>query len=122
MGDYALQRRSSGKYDFVLADGTLAITQTPEPAILRQLIQDTWVGDDGERAGDSLGAVRIGTNATKDQVQRIVDRRLSVLVRQGAITSAEVLSVTQVGGTLFANISYRVAGQAPQNIQVPLLN
>ena len=121
MGDYALQRRPNGKYDFVLSGGTLVVTQGPEPAILRQLIQDTWVGDDGERAGDSLGAVRIGTSGTKDQVQRIVDRRLAVLIRQNAITSAEVISVTQDGGTLYANISYKVAGQAPQNIQVPLI-
>ena len=50
MADLALQRRSNGKYDFVLAGADLATTSEPYPAILRLLIQDSWVGDDGERA------------------------------------------------------------------------
>ena len=54
---------------------TLSSRMTQIRAILRLLIQDTWIGDDGERAGDSLGAVAEHYE-TKDQVQRICEQRL----------------------------------------------
>ena len=91
MADLALQRRSNGKYDFVLAGADLATTSEPYPAILRLLIQDSWVGDDGERAGDSLGAVKLANSGTRDQVQRIAERRLGVLLKTGQLTAVNVL-------------------------------
>lgn len=120
MADLALQRRPNGKYDFVLAGADLATTSDPDPAILRLLIQDSWVGDDGERAGDSLGAVKLANSGTRDQVQRIAERRLGVLLKTGQLTAVNVLDVYTEGGRLFASISVQVPGKPPGNVQVPL--
>lgn len=120
MADLALQRRSNGKYDFVLAGADLATTSDPDPAILRLLIQDAWVGDDGERAGDSLGAVKLANSGTRDQVQRIAERRLGVLLKTGQLTAVNVRDVYTEGGRLFASISVQVPGKPPGNVQVPL--
>lgn len=120
MADLALQRRPNGKYDFVLAGADLATTSDPDPAILRLLIQDSWVGDDGERAGDSLGAVKLANSSTRDQVQRIAERRLGVLLKTGQLTAVNVLDVYTEGGRLFASISVQVPGKPPGNVQVPL--
>lgn len=120
MADLALQRRSNGKYDFVLAGADLATTSEPYPAILRLLIQDSWVGDDGERAGDSLGAVKLANSGTRDQVQRIAERRLGVLLKTGQLTAVNVLDVFTEGGRLFAKLRVQVPGNPPGTVQVPL--
>lgn len=120
MADLALQRRPNGKYDFELAGADLATTSDPDPAILRLLIQDSWVGDDGERAGDSLGAVNLANSGTRDQVQRIAERRLGALLRTGQLTAVNVLDVYTESGRLFASISVQVPGKPPGNVQVPL--
>jgi hypothetical protein len=122
MADLALQRRPNGKYDFVLRGNDLITTTDPDPAILRLLIQDTWIGDDGERAGDSLGAVKLSTTRTRDQVQRIVEQRLGVLLRSGQLTAVSVLEVRTVEGRLYAFISVTKPGQQPSTIQVPLVD
>jgi len=124
MGDLALQRRPNGKYDFVESGGDLVVTNDPDPAILRLLIQDTWIGDDGERAGDSLGAVKLSTTKTKDQVQRICEQRLGVLLRgpNPQLTSVSVREVITVKDRLYASIDVTVPGRPPQNIQVPLID
>jgi hypothetical protein len=122
MADLALQRRPNGKYDFVLRGNDLITTTDPDPAILRLLIQDTWIGDDGERAGDSLGAVKLSTTRTRDQVQRIVEQRLGVLLRSGQLTAVSVLEVRTVEGRLYALISVTRPGQQPSTIQVPLVD
>lgn len=120
MADLALQRRPNGKYDFVLAGADLATTSDPDPAILRLLIQDSWVGDDGERAGDSLGAVKLANSGTRDQVQRIAERRLGVLLKTGQLTAVNVLDVYTEGGRLFASIGVQSPGKPPATVQVPL--
>lgn len=120
MADLDLRRRPNGRYDFVLREGDLAVTSSPIPAILRLLTQDTWIGDDGERMGESLGAVRLSTSKTRDQVQRIAEQRLGVLLRSGQLTAVSVLDVLTLDGALFASISVTVPGQQPATIQVPL--
>ncbi len=120
MADLALARRPSGKYDFVLAGADLAVTSDPYPAILRLLIQDSWLGDDGERAGDSLGAVKLATTRTPEQVQRIAERRLGALLKTGQLTEVRVTDVVTSGGRLYASISVTVPGKPPESIQVPL--
>lgn len=116
MADLDLRRRPNGKYDFVLAGNDLALTSDPYPAILRLLLQGTWIGDDGERAGESLGDVRLQTSRTRDQVQRIAETRLGALLRSGQLTAVSVLEVRPIEGHLFATISVTVPGQQPKNI------
>jgi hypothetical protein len=122
LADLQLQRNgSTRKYGFVVdAGGDLVRTEDPYPAILRLLVQDTWIGDNGERAGDSLGAVKLVTSQTRAQIQRIVETRLGALLRSGQLTAAQVVEVITEGGSAFASIAVTVAGQQPRNIQVPL--
>lgn len=132
MADLALVRRPSGKYDFLLKGGDLALTTDaslaqnpgvflePYPAVFRLLLQGTWIGDDGERAGESLGDVKLSTARTRDQVQRIVETRLGAMLRSGQLTSVSVLDVVTKDARLFASISVTVAGQEPRTVQVPL--
>ncbi len=121
LADLQLQRLDSGRYDFVLtAGGDLALTEDPYPAILRLLIQDPWIGDDGERAGQSLGAVKLITSNTRAQIQRIAETRLAALVRSGQLTAVQVLEVVTDGGRAFAKIAVQVPGQQPRTVQVPL--
>lgn len=122
MADLDLYRRPSGKYDFVLSGGDLATTDLPYSAIYRLLLQGTWLGDDGERIGQSLNDISLATSATKDQVQRIVETRLAALLRTGQLTAVSVVSVLTQGDQVLANISVTVPGQEPKSIQVPLLS
>lgn len=120
MADLDLYRRPSGKYDFVLAVNDLATTAGPFPAILRLLLQGSWVGDDGERVGQSLNDVNLVTSKTRDQVQRIVETRLAALLRSGQLTSVTVVSVDTSGDCVMAAVSVVIPGQQPQTIQVPI--
>lgn len=122
MADLQLQRSNiTKKYDFVRdAGGDLVRTEDPFPAVLRLLLQDSWVGDNGERAGDSLGAVKLVTSQTRAQIQRIVEFRLAVLLRSGQLTAVQVVEVITEGGSAFASIAVTIPGQQPRNIQVPL--
>ncbi len=121
MADLQLLRLDSGRYDFVLTTGgDLALTEDPFPAILRLLIQDSWIGDDGERAGQSLGAVNLITSNTRAQIQRIAETRLAALIRSGQLIAVQVLEVVTDGGRAFARIAVQVPGQQPRTVQVPL--
>lgn len=120
MADLDLARRPNGKHDFVLAGNSLALTSDPFPAIYRLLIQGSWIGDDGERAGQSLGDVQFTTNKTVAQVQRIAESRLAALLRSNQLTSVTVLEVVTLDGRLYATIRVTIPGQQPKNIQVPL--
>lgn len=121
MADLSLQRTSTGKYDFVLtSSGDLARTEDPAPAILRLLLQDPWIGDDGERIGQSLGVVKLITSGTRGQIQRIVETRLAALIRSGQLTSAQLVDVVYSDGQPFAKISVTQAGKQPTVVQVPL--
>ncbi len=121
MADLELRRLPTGKYDFVLtAGGDLARTDLPFPAVLRLLIQDSWIADNGERAGQSLGAVKLITSQTRGQIQRIAETRLSALIRSGQITAVQVLDVITEGGSAFVKLAIATPGRAPEAIQVPL--
>lgn len=121
MGDLQLQRLDTGRNDFVLdAAGSLVVTNDPFPAILRLLIQDPWIGDNGERAGQSLGSVKLITSRTREQVQRIAETRLAALIRSGQLTAVRVLDVAPKDGRLYASIAVQVPGRQPETVQVPL--
>lgn len=120
MADLALKRTDSGKYDFVLSASDLQRTNAPDPLILRLLIQGAWIGDDGERAGLSLADLSISTSQTVAQIQRIVDARLSVLIRMNRINAATVLSIENKGDRANFRLQIVEPGQQPRIIQVPL--
>ena len=86
--DLALIQRPSGKYDFVRTPtGDLQRTgdkngrvqqNVADPAILRQLLQDAWIGDNGERAGQSLASIKLFyqySNGTTLGQARGIDRQ-----------------------------------------------
>ena len=120
MADLALVRLASGRYDFVRSGGDLVRTGSATPQILRLLIQGAWLGDDGERAGQSLADLTISTSQTEAQIQRIVESRLAVLVQTGRLVSVRVVSVENTGDKAFARIEVTEPGQQPAIIQVPL--
>lgn len=120
MPDLDLELRPSGKYDFVVEGGSLRTTTSVKPAVLRLLLQGTWVGDDGERAGQSLGDVKLSTTQTADQIQRIVETRLSVLLKSGQLTKVNVLEVKREGDRAFLFVEIQEPGQQPETVQVPL--
>jgi len=110
----------TGLWDFSLKNGDLERTALPWPAILRLLSQGTWIGDDGERAGDCFNDVTTSTTGTKDRLTRIAQTRLAALLRTGQITAVQVLSVTVVEGRATAAIQVTIPGDTPRVIQVPL--
>ena len=118
MADLALGQRPSKKWDFVLQNGDLVRTDAPTPSVLRLLLQGTWIGDNGERNGDSLSDVRLITTQIRDQVRRIVETRLSPLLRRGELTSFELVDVQTLEGVLVASIRLQRPGQQPESIQV----
>lgn len=120
MADLALQRTDSGKYDFVRVGSDLQRTGSAEPLILRLLIQGTWIADDGERAGPCLSDLSLSTSQTVAQIQRIIDTRLSVLIRMNRIVSATALDIENKGDRAFFRLQYTEPGQQPRIIQVPL--
>jgi len=120
MADLDLAPRPSGRQDFIVSGGDLVRTTQPFTAILRLLLQGTWIGDDGERTGDCLNDIHLITTQTRERVQRIVDTRLQPLIKAGEITSATLQDVTTIDGRLFALISVVVPGQQPAVVQVPL--
>ncbi|TXH42072.1 MAG: hypothetical protein E6Q97_36295 [Desulfurellales bacterium] len=115
-----VQRADSGKWDFSLRNGDLQKTSEPWPAILRLLLQGSWLGDDGERAGESLNDVTLITTQTKDRVTRIAQTRLSALIRSNQITSVDVLDVYTDNGRVWVNIRVAIPGIEPKTVQIPL--
>ena len=121
MADLQLTRLDTGKYDFLAdASGSIVLTEDPWPAVLRLLYQGSWIADNGERAGQSFGDVKLINSQTRDQIQRIAETRLAVLIRSGQLTGVQVLNVTTEGGGAFAEIAVRIPGQQPRTVQVPL--
>lgn len=120
MPDLDLELRPSGKYDFVVEGGSLRTTTSVKPAVLRLLLQGTWVGDDGERAGQSLGDVKLSTTQTADQIQRIVETRLGVLLKSGQLSKVNVLEVKREGDRAFLFVEIQEPGQQPETVQVPM--
>lgn len=120
MADLALTRKANGKYDFLRVGSDLQRTNAPDPAILRLLMQGTWLGDDGERAGKSLSDLRITTSQTRSELQRIVESRLGVLLTSGKLDRVEVLRVETYGGRAFVLVSVVEPGQQPRTLQVPI--
>jgi hypothetical protein len=119
--DFALVRRSSGRYDFQAIGGDLAKTDDCGPSILRLLIQGApWAGDDGERDGLSLQDVRFVTTGTRAIVQGIIENRLSSLLSSGKLSSVAVLDVRTEEDRIYASVSVTRPGQTPETIQVPL--
>lgn len=118
--DYLLTRKTNGRYDFQVTSGDLTMTDDSSSAILRLLIQGPWIGDDGERSGDSLQDVRFIDSGTKGRVQEICERRLSVLVRSGKLSSVDVISVQTEEDRIWAHISVSRPGKVPIHVQLPL--
>ena len=87
---------------------------------MRLLLQGSWIGDDGERAGESLCDVTLITTQTTERVSRIAQTRLAALIKTGEITAVEVLGVTTKDGLLVADIQVTIPGAEPRTIQVPL--
>jgi hypothetical protein len=113
-------------FDFMVRDGDVVKTTDkraiglPLPALLRMLIQGEWLGDDGEREGDSLPDIQFIDSGTEGRVQEIVERRGAVLVSKGMLESVSLDRVTTEGSAVFAWISYKLPGQEPGAVQVPL--
>lgn len=120
MSDLDLELRPSGKYDFALESGSLRTTTSVRPAVLRLLLQGTWIGDDGERAGQNLGDVKLSTTQTTDQIQRIVETRLGVLLKSGQLSKVNVLEVKREGDRAFLFVEIQEPGQQPETVQVPM--
>lgn len=120
MADLALQLLPNGKCDFVRVGGDLLRTTSVDSQVRRLLIQGTWIGDDGERAGKALPDLTISTSSTASQIQRIVETRLAVLIRSNALQSVRVVSVENTGDKALANIEIVEPGKPPQTIQIPL--
>lgn len=121
MADIALTLCPSGRYDFLVQNGTVVYTDDVTPAALRQLIQAPWTGDDGERDGDALPDIKFLTTETRAQVQEIVERRLGRLVRLGMLESASLLDLQTEGDRLWVFVEIRRPGKPPEALQVPLL-
>jgi len=116
-----MKRLPSGRYDFVLTDrGDLERTPGPVPSILRLLTQGTWVGDNGERAGQSLNDIKLLNTSTPEQARQIVDTRLGVLVRRGDLASAEMTAARVKDNRLDVEIEVSQPGQAPVSVSVQL--
>lgn len=118
--------RLAQRWDFMVRDGDVVRTNDPRakglplPALLRQLVQGEWIGDDGEREGDSLGDIQFIDSNTERRVQEIVERRGAVLVRKGLLASVALSRVAAEGDKVFAFIDYQIPGQDPQTAQLPL--
>ena len=133
MADLALEpftgtaRTGVTRWDFMVRNGDLVRTNDvraqvlPPPALLRMLIQGEWIGDDGEREGDSLQDVRFIDGTTEQRVQEIVERRGAVLVRKGLLSSVQFDRVATQDDQVFAYLTYTLPGQDSQSAQVPLL-
>lgn len=133
MSDLALRqftgnaRVGSVRWDFFVDNGDIVKTNDvraqdqPPPALLRQLIQGEWIGDDGEREGDSLPDIRFIDSNTEARAREIVERRGAVLVRKGLLESVTFDRVATEGDRVFVFLSYKLPGQDPGSAQVPLL-
>lgn len=121
MPDLALtQDAQTYLWDFEVRNGDIVRTVEPWPEILRLLTQGTWIGDDGERAGDCLNDVTLNTTGTRDRINRIVQTRMSALLRNGTITAVSVTEIRVTGdrATVFVQVTF--PGQQPRVVQVPL--
>lgn len=120
MADLELARRPSGKYDFVLESGDLRKTDSVSPSVIRLLLQGAWIGDNGERNGQSLNDVRLIDSKTASIVTGIVDNRMNVLVQRGDLASSEVLGVEAKGDRIDVGVKLTEPGRAPEVLYVPL--
>ncbi len=120
-------RPGARRWDFMVRNGDVVKTNDPRaqglplPALLRLLIQGEWIGDDGEREGDSLPDIRFIDSSTEALVQEIIERRGAVAVRLGLAESVTFDRVAAEEDRVFAFLSYKLPGQDPQSTQVPLL-
>lgn len=133
MADLALEpftgtaRTGVTRWDFMVRNGDVVRTNDvraqslPPPALLRMLIQGEWIGDDGEREGDSLQDIRFVDSRTEQRAQEIVERRGAVLVRQGLLASVSFDRIATEDDQVFVFLTYTMPGQDPQSAQVPLL-
>lgn len=120
-------RPGARRWDFMVRNGDVVRTNDvraqglPLPALLRLLIQGEWIGDDGEREGDSLADIKFIDSRTEARVQEIVERRGAVLVGKGLFEWVNLDRVATEEDRVFAFLSYKLPGQDPQSAQVPLL-
>lgn len=112
--DLELRQQPNGKYDFVRENGDLRRTSSVGPSVLRLLLQGTWVGDDGQRAGDSLLDVKILNKNTDTQVRGIVENRLNSLVQSGELDSVDVKRVDIEGDRVNLDVATTEPGRPPE--------
>lgn len=119
--DPKLRVNPNGKYDFSVKNGTLELTDDQTGPMLRLLRQEKWIGDHGERDGESLDAIRFDTQSTESRIRAILEVRLRILVSLRRLESVSVLQVvrTQPGVWWFA-VEVRRVGQSPQTLQLPV--
>jgi len=120
--DLALAQRPNGLYDFVVtATGGLETTDDVAPALLRLAIQGEWIGDGGERKGESLVDVRVDTGDVTSKAQLILETRFAALVARGDLERFEVTDVQSDGaGLLSVAVTYWQPGREPRSLQVPV--
>jgi len=119
--DPKLRVNPHGKNDFSVKNGTVELTDDQTGPILRLLSQEKWIGDRGERDGESLGAIRFDTQSTESRIRAILEVRLRVLISLRRLESVSILRVirTQPGIWWFA-VEVKRFGQSPQTLQFPV--
>lgn len=121
MADLALtQDPQTLLWDFAVQDGDIVRTNDPWPAVLRLLSQGSWIGDNGERAGECLNDVTLNTTGTRDRINRIVQTRLAALLRTGEITAVNVQEIRVIQDRAVVFVQITIPGQQPRVVQVPL--
>lgn len=122
--DPPLQAGPTGKYDFVVKNGTLVLTADQSGPILRLLCQEAWIADNGERDGDSLTSVQMETSTTASKIRGILESRLRTLLGMNRLESLSVQNVRKLAGKeglwLFT-LQKKRPGGAPEVVQYRVL-
>jgi hypothetical protein len=116
MADLDLQSQPGGKWGFVVENGDLRRTNSPKPSVLRLLLQGQWIGDNGERNGESLSDVTLLGSDAEGKTRNLVETRLGRLVDRGDLESFAVDRVEVQGTTLGVAIQIKPPGQKTEPV------
>lgn len=122
--DPLLQAGPTGKYDFVVKNGTLVLTDDQSGPILRLLSQEAWIADNGERDGDSLTSVRMETSTTESKIRGVLESRLRVLLGMNRLESLSIQNVSKSSnkeGSWVFTLQKKRPGGAPEVVQYRVL-